>query len=250
MDDGAPGYDEDHAKLYEIQLDHADRDDVAFYRDLTGGVDGPVLELGCGTGRIYLELLAAGVDADGIDGSTSVLEVLRERAAGRGLDPSVRQADMTDFEATRAYDLAICPFNTVQHAMTVDEQVAMFESVHDALAPGGRFVFDTFVPGFDVICERYGEWHTRDIAHEGTEYELRTRTEIDDEVRQTIHVRNELSTGGEVVHASDHRTSILPYQHVELLARQSPFDDWTVTGDFGDRPLSEGDSVQVWTLEK
>lgn len=245
-----PGYDADHARLYEVQMADADRPDVEFYRKQALDADGPVLELGCGTGRIYLALRSAGVDADGLDGSTAVLEVLRERAAERGLEPSVRQADMTDFDADRAYDLVICPFNTVQHARSVDAQLSLLASVHDALAPGGRFVFDTFVPSFDVICGTYGEWDSSEITHEGTEYTLRKRVRIDDELRQTIHVENELRTGGEVVASSDHRTTMLPYQHVELLARQSPFDSWEVTGDFEDRALADGDSVQVWSLRR
>jgi len=244
------GYDEEHTLLYEVQMAHTDRGDVAFYREVAGDADGPVLELGCGTGRISLELLADGVDVDGLDASPAALSVLRERAAERGLDPSVREGDMTDFGTDRAYDLVICPFNTIQHARTVDEQAATLRSVHGALAPGGRFVFDTFVPHFEVICERYGEWDESEITHEGTDYRLRTRTALDDEVQQTIHVRNELCQAGDVVATGDHWTTILPHQQVELLARSSPFEDWEVTGDFEDRPLADGDSVQTWTLRK
>lgn len=228
-----------------------DREDVAFYRSLASQADGPVLELGCGTGRVYLSLLAAGVDADGLDRSPAVLDRLRENATERGLDPTVWRDDMFDFSVDRLYDLVICPFNTVQHASTVDTQLSLLAAVYEALAPGGQFVFDTFVPQFEVICETYGEWRTESLSHEGSDYELRTRTQIADELRQSFRVNNELrAVDDEDVYTSEMQPTMLPYQQVELLARQSPFDDWHVRGDFDDRPVEDGDAVQVWTMEK
>ncbi|MFC3959701.1 class I SAM-dependent DNA methyltransferase [Halovivax cerinus] len=239
------------ARFYDEQLRETDRPDVAYYRDLATSVDGPVLETACGTGRIYLQLLAAGVDADGFDLSADALAVLRENAAERGLDPAVWTADLTDFAVDREYALATCPFNAIQHLETVDDQLAALESVHDALAPGGRFVFDTFVPGFDVICETYGEWQERTVAYRGVDHELRTRTRVVDEVEQRFAVETELSDpDGEPVFAETDRLSMLPKQQVEVLARKSPFTEWSVTGDFTDEPIEDGHSIQVWELRR
>ena len=66
-------------------------DDVRFYRNLAGEVDGPTLEVGVGTGRIYLELLADGVDIDGIDVSPAMIDQLREYAAS--CDLAVQRGD-------------------------------------------------------------------------------------------------------------------------------------------------------------
>ena len=81
-----------------------------------------MLELACGTERVYLELLAAGVDADGFDRAVTTLRELRRSAADRGLDPSVWRADITVFAVDRAYDPAICPFNAFQHLLTIEER--------------------------------------------------------------------------------------------------------------------------------
>lgn len=238
------------AELYDLQFDEA-RDDVAFYRDLASRADGPTLELACGTGRVYLELLAAGVDADGIDLDAGRLERLRECGAARDLEPSVRQADMTAFETDRAYDLVICPFNAVQHATTVEDQRALFDQVFDALQPGGRFVFDTFVPGFDVICERYGEWEAQTVEYEGRPYTVRSRSRVVDEVNQLFGVETVAeSPDGERIHETSHRLSMLPKQQVELLAGESSFAAWSVAGGFDGEPIADGDMVQLWTLEK
>lgn len=127
----------------------------------------------------------------------------------------------------------------------------MFEPVYDALAPGGQFVFDVFVPSFEVICEEYGEWTAEEVTYRGEPHEFRERTTVLDEVEQRIRVENELrDTGGETVFSAEHRLSMLPKRTVELLAGESPFSDWHVTDGFGDEPLSDGDAVQVWTLER
>ncbi|MFB6220931.1 MAG: class I SAM-dependent methyltransferase [Halolamina sp.] len=238
------------ADLYDLQFAEP-RGDVPFYRDAAERADGPTLELACGTGRVYLELLAAGVDADGIDLNGERLDRLRERAAARGLDPSVRRGDMTAFETDRVYDLVICPFNAVQHATTVADQLALLDCVSDALAPGGRFVFDTFVPSFAVICENYGEWEEQPVEYEGRTYTIRSRSRLADEVQQQFRVETVVAgPDGQTVHKESHTLSMLPKQQVELLVRNSGFDAWSVAGGFDGEPIEAGDTVQAWTVEK
>jgi SAM-dependent methyltransferase len=251
MSDPDRSYTAEHARLYDALTATGDREDAPFYLDRARETEGWVLELACGTGRIYLDLLEAGIDADGFDRSADALAVLRERAAERGIEPSVWQADMADFAVDRAYDLAICPFNALQHLRTVEDQLAALRSVHDALAPGGTFAFDVFVPGFDVICETYGEWETKTVEHRGERYQVRNRPRIVDEVEQQLAVEVEgFGPGGEEVFAVEHQLKMLPKREMELLARLSPFEDWTVTGDFSGEPIEDGDSVQVWRMEK
>jgi len=251
MDDTDSSYTGAHAAFYESLTGAASRDDVPFYVERAREAAGPVLELACGTGRVSLELLAAGVDADGFDRSADTLRELRASAAERGLDPSVWRADMTTFAVDRAYDLVICPFNTLQHLLTTEEQLAALRRVHDALAPGGAFVFDVFVPDFELICETYGEWQDGVIEYRGDTYRTRSRTRIVDEVNQefTFEV-GATDADGEAVFAVEHHLTMLPRHEVDLLVRLSPFDEWSVTGDFSDEPIEDGDSSQVWTLWK
>lgn len=228
----------------------ADRDDVDYYVDRATAVDGPVLELGCGTGRIYLELLAAGVDADGIDLSGNSLAVLRERAAERGLEPSVRRADMTEFTTDREYALVTCPFNAIQEVPSIDQQLSLLESVADALAPGGQFVFDTFVPDFEFIAETWGEWQQRPIEFRGDPVAFHTRTQLVDEVSQEyVSEKKAVTRDGELLFSFTGRATLLPSRELALLARLSPFESWTATGDYTEEPLTDDHSAQVWTLE-
>jgi len=256
------------AELYHRRTRSMDRADAGFYASLARDAEGPALELACGTGRIYLDALAEGCDVDGFDRSAEMLSFLRERAAERGLAPSVWQADMTDFAVDREYDLAYCPFNAVQHLLTIEAQLDALRNVHDALAPGGRFVFDVFVPSFELIAETYGEWREESVELRGEPCEFRTRTRIVEEVDQQFTVENELYDPDERrVLAESHRLKMLPKREVELLARCSPFEELSVAGGFDapgagtvrsssadadarDAAIEDGDTVQVWTLRK
>ncbi|EMA40548.1 class I SAM-dependent DNA methyltransferase [Halobiforma nitratireducens] len=250
-DDSDETYRDERARFYDATLPDADRPDVGFYVDLARETDQPVLEATCGTGRIYLDLLAAGVDADGFDRSRDALAVLRETAAKRDLEPSVWQADLASFETERRYGLVTCPFNAIQNLTAVDAQLSALRSVHDALVPGGRFVFDVFVPNFDIICEDYGQWQSKDIDYRGETHQLRSRTLIADEVEQLFTVETELyDADGSLVFTEEEHLAMLPKRQLELLARLSPFESFSATGDFTDEPLSDGHSIQVWSLRK
>jgi SAM-dependent methyltransferase len=247
----AGGYSRARAEFYHQRQVEGRRPDVDFYAERALDAEGPVLEMACGTGRIYLPLLDVGVDADGFDRSAGALALLCETAAEVGFSPSVWRADMTAFGTDRRYDLVICPFNAVQHLLTVEAQLAALREAHRVLAPGGRLVFDVFVPRLEYIADHYGEPDTETVEYRGEPHELRTLTELVDEVEQVFEVTTELSDpAGESVFTERHRLKMLPKRELALLARLSPFSEWTVTSNFGDAPLADGDAVQVWTLEK
>jgi cyclopropane fatty-acyl-phospholipid synthase-like methyltransferase len=90
------------AAFTDAQYRAAEMPDSDYYREQATAADGPVLELGCGTGRVYLAMLRAGVDADGIDLSAASLSALRENAAEEGLEPTVWQGNMTQFTVVPA----------------------------------------------------------------------------------------------------------------------------------------------------
>jgi SAM-dependent methyltransferase len=239
------------AEFQDTLFRAADRDDVAYYRERAREADGPALELGCGTGRIYLELLDAGIDADGIELSDASLSVLRENAAERSLTPSVWRGDMSDLAVDRAYELVYCPFNAIQELTAIEDQQGLLECAHDALAPGGQFVFGTFVPSLDRIASNWGEWQTRTVQFRGESVEYHTRTTMVDTVSQTYTTEQRaVWPDGSELFSFEGRATLLPAREIELLVQNSPFDSWTATGDYTDEPLADGHSAQLWTLEK
>ena len=224
--------------------------DVEFYVDTAREVDGPVLEVGCGTGRIYLELLRAGVDADGIDVSGEMLDVLERRAAEEGLSPRVRQADVVDFEPDRSYELVIVPFRTFLHVLSLADQQATLRTLRTALEPGGRLVLNVFAPDLDVIADRYGEPVTETVERDGEEFRVTSVTELEDDLEWIARERRTVERDGEILAESTFRLKLLTKREFELLCETTGWSTWTVYGGFDREPLVDASQELVWVLEK
>ena len=123
-------------------------DDVDFYANLARAVDGPVLELGVGSGRVALPLAEDGYDVTGIDTSPSMLACARERLAAAKPKGKVElvAADMTSFDLGRRFGLVFCAANTFQHLLTTADQRACFACVAKHLAPDGIFAMSIRSP--------------------------------------------------------------------------------------------------------
>lgn len=121
-------------------------DDIGFYRRLCAARGGSVLELGCGTGRILLPLLASGIDIDGIDQSEGMLAELRAEAARRGLQPTTAVGSLQSFVAARRYRTVLCPYAVLTYLTTPAELADCLQRVAQALEPEGLLVVDTFIP--------------------------------------------------------------------------------------------------------
>lgn len=141
----APFYDDDYAALRSSG-------DALFYRKLAKDSGGPVLEMGCGSGRVLLPIARAGVEVVGLDGSPHMLAQLRRRLESE--KPAVRQrvevveADMRTADLGRTFPLLTAPFRGVQHLLTRDDQRAWLRTAARHLAPGGELVFDVFQPDY------------------------------------------------------------------------------------------------------
>jgi len=136
------------AELYDAV--YADVGDIAFWQHLAEENPGPLLELGCGTGRLTIPLARAGHDITGLDLAPHMLA--RCRAKLDAESPEVRdrvtilQADMTAFELEQRFALVYCPFGSFHHLRTVEQQLACLERSREHLLPGGRLVLDLINP--------------------------------------------------------------------------------------------------------
>ncbi|HXR63491.1 MAG TPA: class I SAM-dependent methyltransferase [Rudaea sp.] len=121
-------------------------DDVAWYRSACLQHAGPVLELGCGTGRILLELLAAGIDAIGADRSLPMLQRLLKDAAARNLPAHVVQTDLHAIALSATFGVILAPYSLITYLVDADAAVQVLRRVQRLLAPDGVLAVDAFVP--------------------------------------------------------------------------------------------------------
>jgi SAM-dependent methyltransferase len=145
------------AEFYDHVVPYRDRQDVAFFVEFARQAKGPVLELGCGTGRVLIPMARAGIEMVGLDNSPSMLAVCRKKVSRETVDVQARvqlvQADMGQFALGQEFRLVTIPFRAFQHLLTVDEQVSCLSSIHTHLVSGGCLVLDVFNPSLPRLVD-------------------------------------------------------------------------------------------------
>jgi SAM-dependent methyltransferase len=130
-------------------------DDIGFCRSLAEQAGGPVLELGCGSGRVAIPLAQAGFDVVGIDRSTGMLGAASRRAEAAGPDVARRlrlvEGDMTTTRAGDGFGLAFAAGRVFMSILEPDEQLQTLRLVRDQLRPDGLLAIDIFDPRLDLI---------------------------------------------------------------------------------------------------
>lgn len=131
-------------------LENADFvEDLDFWVGVAKDSGGPVLELGCGSGRATQQIARAGVNVTGLDNSEPMLALARAKL-NRKPELAVRatlvHGDMTNFDLAAKFAAVICPFNTFMHLTTTAEQLALLSCARRHLNPGGLLVLDLTNP--------------------------------------------------------------------------------------------------------
>ncbi len=111
--------------------------DLALWEEMAIEGDGPVLDLGCGTGRVALHLARRGHQVVGVDLEPELIASLLER--GRGLPLEGIVADARDFDLEEDFSLALAPMQVLQLLPDSADRVACLRRVSARLRPGGRF---------------------------------------------------------------------------------------------------------------
>jgi len=135
------------AQFYDVDMArNMAFDDVAFYRGVCVQHAGPVLELGCGNGRILLDLLAHGVDVIGVDASAGMLAVLQRKARARGLSARVARMDIRRLGLRAGFGVVLCPYSLITYVTDDHQASALLRGLRSLLRPGGLCVVDAFIP--------------------------------------------------------------------------------------------------------
>jgi SAM-dependent methyltransferase len=237
-------YDDLIARTYDAVYERV-RDpsgDRAFYLELARETGGPVLELGCGTGRTLIPIAEAGIDCMGLDASPAMLRVLREKAP----DVSTVQGDMRDFDLGRRFRLVTIPFRALSHLHDVEAQLACLACVRRHLEKDGTFAFDVFDPNLAMIAKgELPESPTATFEHDGREmrrFEV-VRYDIPKQVL-TVTFRFE---GGppELTGTAEVRLRWFYRYELEHLLARAGFTDLRFFGAFDRSPWGTGDETIV-----
>ncbi|HTL01216.1 MAG TPA: class I SAM-dependent methyltransferase [Vicinamibacterales bacterium] len=207
---GWHGWD-DYADFYDWEnAQTLDRRDVRFWQDMAKRADGPVLELGCGTGRVTLPVARAGARIVGVDRSTEMLAYARRRArrAKYGRRVSLVRSDIRSlpFRPSTKFDLVMAPYGILQSLIRESDLRATLASVAGVLSKRGVFGLD-LVPDLPVWKE-----YRNQIRFRGRRAGTGARITLKESVRQD----------------RKKRLTIFDQQYVETRGRQRSVHDFSL----------------------
>ena len=228
------------ASFYDADYRHyvEDLDAIAM---LAAEAGDPVLELGCGTGRVLVALAGEGHAITGVDISPTLLDLARRKLTDAGLTSrAVLVADDLRTFALPRHDFAFafCTSNTLMHFTTADDQLAVLRNAHRHVRSGGRILIDLFNPDVtrleqvNGIMELADQWEDETTGAQVLKWSVRT-VDWAEQIQETLFIYEEILLSGET------RRTTCPFtlrflwrNEAELMLRLAGFSVEEVWGDF------------------
>jgi len=248
------------------EFNRADPHELAFYQGVVARDGQPALDLGCGTGRLLVPLLKAGLEADGCDLSPDMLALCRNAAEREGLAPALYQQAFHELDLPRTYrTIYICDSFGIGGRREHDLE-ALRRCYHH-LEPGGSLVFSHELPyeAVDqwpywlpekrkVLPEAWPVAGGRKRAANGDDIELAGRLVDLDPLEQllTLQMRASLWREGRLVAQEEHTFQATLYFRNELLLMLAHvgFPEVAVRAGYSDAPATAQDTTVVFVARK
>jgi SAM-dependent methyltransferase len=225
----------------------------------------PALDVACGTGRLLIPYLRAGLDVDGCDVSADMIALCREKAEREGLSPTLFVQPMHELDPARRYrTIFVCGGFGLGSTREQDEQA--LGRFHEHLDPGGALVFDVEMPYSTGYPAKFWWKKERDAmsptwtpeqrrrGSDGAEYALQSRVVDFDPLEQRItwEMRARMWSDDELVREEEHTLHINLYFKNELLMmlERAGFTEIDVRGDHSDHPPTPDDDFLVFITRK
>lgn len=231
--------------------------DRAFYKEIIGEEGQPVLDVGCGTGRLVLDYLAQGVDIEGVDNSPEMLALCREKAEKLGLQPALYQQGMEGLDLPRKYRTIIVPSSSFQLLIDLEDATEAMRRFFNHLEPGGTLAMPFMILWTEPTTESivtHKEWKItgeKIRPEDGLTVRRWSRSSFDMR-NQLEHVdeRYELLRNGQIVYSERHSRSpgVRWYTQEESVAlyEAAGFTDIRLLTEFTHKPATETDTI--WSV--
>jgi SAM-dependent methyltransferase len=218
------------------------RKDLPLYLELAAKYPGPVLEVGCGTGRVLAKLGEAGYEALGVDVSRPMLEVARRR-----LEPWADRVRLADFDFRNSalfekFDVVLATLYAFNGLIDVEEQRLFLRHVTRCMRSPGVIALDCFCPLPMVKPETNGQWREIERTVRGHVLRVRDKREM---LTPLLEKRTQVFSidGGPPAEHVSHRRYV-PAQQAEQLLAEAGFENVRTIYEYdlgSARPMGEGE---------
>jgi SAM-dependent methyltransferase len=240
--------------------------EIAYFQRFIERDGEPALDVACGTGRLLLPYLRAGLDVDGCDVSADMIRLCREQAEREGLSPTLFVQAMHELDPPRKYKTVfVCGGYGL--GSTREQDLEALARMHRCLDPGGRLVLDNEVPYANPRrwsnwlkenrSELPGQWREpgeRRRGSDGNEYALVGRLVTLDPLEQQarLEIRAYMWSDGELAAEEEHAITMNLYFRNELLMmlEQAGFVDVVVHGDHTEEEPTPDHDFLVFVAKK
>lgn len=246
------------ARYYDAE-NYETTDDLPFYSELAAIYGGPILDVGCGTGRVMLHLAQEGYQTVGVDTSEYMVERGRRKLASLGEDArnaTFKVGDIVDHQAAQPYNLILLPYHLFMHFREQDQQIAVLKKLHEVLGNDGVVVFDlpntgeAFATQDDdaVRLDRtFVDFETGNVVMQQSVSHL-------DRVTQELHITwiyDEITSDGMLKRTLAPLTlRYIFFSELTLLLKLTGFSVAETYGDYDHSPFMDGASRMLVLAEK
>lgn len=191
--------------------DTSNWEDRFFYLEAIQEYGQPVLDVGCGTGRLLLDFIAQGIDMDGVDNSPEMLALCRQKAGSQGLNPTLYQQYMESLDLPRRYQTILVPSSSFLLVLDVAKAQEAMRRFYAHLLPGGVLVMPFMILWKEGDPIAHEEWKLTGEEIRSTDGALARRWsrawyDVESQLEHTEE-RYELTLDGRVIASELHRQS-------------------------------------------
>ena len=223
--------------IYHSQRDGVDND---YFQNEIINTKGKILEVGAGTGRLFINALKQGADIYGLDVSQSMLDVLLGKLSA-DQHKRISLQNIIDFSFDFKFDLIIAPFRVMMHLLEKEDQIKALNNVYKHLERNGRFIFDVFVPDLKQLLNGLKNLTDFEGEYEPGKRLKRTVTTNPDLINQIIEVNFRLDWDED--NGTKSAEWIIPMRfffryELEHLVERSEFREYKISGDYSGNELN------------
>jgi len=246
-------YPENFARFYDL-IYHQQRDGVdnEFFYNEINKTKGKILEVGVGTGRLFMNALQQGADIYGLDISQSMIDILYKKL-NKDQFKRVSLQNIIDFTFEFKFDLIIAPFRVIMHLLEKDEQIKAINNVYAHLNEYGKFIFDAFVPDLNQLINGIDNYVDFEGEYDSGKKLKRTVFTKPDLINQLIHITFLLEWNeNNEIKCQEWKFPLRFFFRYELehLVERSKFKKYKIYGDYKGNTLNQQSKEFILVCQK